>query len=391
MYTLRGLRFGALALSTMFVLAACEKPGAPTAPSSGGENLQLRFVSAPQVTPVTSVPQSRPYPGTKVQGEASVCKDASSPAGTYTFNVSAAHTHSGDLVATTVSLTPGQCSIVYNRVARAEGVSPFANITITEVIPGGAAYSLNRVLTDEDFVGPRTHSGPSVTFAANSHHGGYADFFNVPLGPPPAGLVNLGTAGPYAILAGSTVTCVTGAIVNGSIGISPGNALTGFGPCVNTGAKDLGNAAAAQAQLDLTAAYNALAALAAMVCPPANVISTDLGGTTKPAGVYCSATSLGVTGTLTLDGGGDPNASFVFQAGSTLTTAGNVVLIGGAQARNVYWLVGSSATIGVGSQWQGNIIALTSITLVDYATLIGRALARNGAVTLGTGNVITLP
>ncbi|OLE50550.1 MAG: hypothetical protein AUG74_22525 [Bacteroidetes bacterium 13_1_20CM_4_60_6] len=94
---------------------------------------------------------------------------------------------------------------------------------------------------------------------------------------------------------------------------------------------------------------------------------------------------------MTLDGGGDPNATFVFQAGSTLTTAGNIVMINGAQAQNVYWQVGSSATIGAGSRWQGNILALTSIAFVDNATLIGRALAQNGAVTLGTNNVITLP
>jgi hypothetical protein len=95
---------------------------------------------------------------------------------------------------------------------------------------------------------------------------------------------------------------------------------------------------------------------------------------------------------LTLDGGGDPNAVFVFQAGSTITTAGSIVLINGAQAKNVYWQVGSSATLGGGpATWQGNILALTSITLNNNVTLIGRALARNGAVTLGTGNTITLP
>ena len=98
-----------------------------------------------------------------------------------------------------------------------------------------------------------------------------------------------------------------------------------------------------------------------------------------------------MTGTLTLDGGGDPDATFVFQAGSSLITAGNIELINGAQAKNVYWQVGSSATLGTGSQWQGNIPALSSITLVETATLIGRALARNGAVSLGTGNTITLP
>jgi Ice-binding-like len=204
----------------------------------------------------------------------------------------------------------------------------------------------------------------------------------------PVPIVNLGSAAPFGILAGTTVTCVTGGVVNADIGISPGNALTGFGPCTLTGTKHLADPTAATAQNDLTTAYNTLAGLP---CPGANVIVADIGGTTKAAGVYCSASSIGVTGNLTLDGGGDPNATFVFQAGSTLTTAGNVILINGAQAKNVYFQVGSSATLGVGSAWQGNVIALSSITLNDNVTLTGRALARNGAVTLGNNNVITLP
>ena len=145
---------------------------------------------------------------------------------------------------------------------------------------------------------------------------------------------------------------------------------------------------AAQGQIDLTAAYNTLKNLP---CQAANIISANLGGTTKPAGVYCSGSTIGITGILTLDGGGDPNATFVFQAGTGLTTAGSIVLIGRADAKNVYFQVGSSATLGTASHIQGNILALTSITLVDNATLIGRALARNGAVSLGTNNVITLP
>jgi len=210
---------------------------------------------------------------------------------------------------------------------------------------------------------------------------------NVTSSSPPA-LPILGTASTYGILAGTTVTCITGGVINADIGISPGSALVGFGPCVYTGTANLANAAAAQAQLDLTAAYDSLFGLP---CPPANAIVADLGGTTKPAGVYCTASGIGVTGTLTLDGGGDPNAVFVFQAGTSLVTAGSVVLINGAQAKNVWWQVGTSATLGTASQWQGNILALSSITMVDTATLLGRALARNGAVTLGTNNVIILP
>ena len=206
--------------------------------------------------------------------------------------------------------------------------------------------------------------------------------------PPSASLINLGAAAPNGIMAGTAVTCVTGGTINADVSVSPGNTITGFGPCVITGVQHLADATAAQAQIDLTKAYNTLAGLP---CPPANAIVANLGGTTKTAGVYCTASGIGVTGVLTLDGGGDPNATFVFQAGSGLTTAGDIVLINGAQAKNVYWQVGTSATIGTASHWQGNIIAYTSITLVDNATLLGRALSRNGAVSLGTNNVITLP
>jgi len=189
-------------------------------------------------------------------------------------------------------------------------------------------------------------------------------------------------------MAGTAVTCISNGLISADVSVSPGSTVTGFPPCVITGVQHLADAVAAQAQIDLTGAYNTLAGLP---CAPANAIVADLGGTTKPAGVYCTASGIGVTGTLTLNGGGDPNAVFVFQAGSSLVTAGNIVLIGEAQAKNVYWQVGSSATLGTASQWQGNILALSSITLVDTATLLGRALARNGAVTLGTSNTITLP
>lgn len=204
-----------------------------------------------------------------------------------------------------------------------------------------------------------------------------------PVGP------SLGTAQAYGILAGTTVTCVTGGTINADVGVSPGSTTTGFPPCTITGATHLADATAATAQADLTTAYNALAGLACGT----TVTPADLGGRTLAPGIYCTATSLAVTGAVTLDGQGDANALFVFQMGSTLTTGttANIALINGAQAKNVWWQVGSSATLGTGTTFRGNILAFTSITLVDNATMLGRALARNGAVSLGTNNSITLP
>ncbi|MDO8665403.1 MAG: ice-binding family protein, partial [Gemmatimonadales bacterium] len=203
-----------------------------------------------------------------------------------------------------------------------------------------------------------------------------------------ASLIDFGAAAPNGIMAGTAVTCINNGLIQADVSVSPGNTITGFGPCVITGVLHLADAVALAGQNDLTTAYNTLQALP---CPPANAIVADLGGTTKAAGVYCTASSIGVTGVVTLDGGGDPNANFVFQAGTSIITAGDVVLINGAQAKNVYWVSGSSVTLGTASQFKGNVVALTSITLVDTANLIGRALARNGAVSLGTGNTITLP
>lgn len=205
---------------------------------------------------------------------------------------------------------------------------------------------------------------------------------------PPVGPA-LRSAATYGILAGSTVTCAGApGTINADVGVSPGTTTTGFPPCTITGATHLGDATSATAQGDLTTAYNALAAMAC-----GTTISADMGGTTIAPGVYCSASSVGVTGTLTLNGQGNANALFVIQAGSTLTTGttANIALINGAQAKNVWWQVGSSATLGTGTTFRGNILALTSITLVDNATMLGRALARNGAVNLGTNNSITLP
>jgi hypothetical protein len=292
----------------------------------------------------------------------------------------------------TITVTPNPATLQINTTQQFTAVGRDAAGNVVAITPvwsvtngGGTINSSTGLFTAGGVAG----TFPSTVRATSGTVFGTAtvNVTTTPPPPPPAPIVDLATAAPFGILAGSTVTCVTGGTVNAEIGISPGSALVGFGPCTS-GTTHLADAVAAQAQLDLTAAYNTLAGL-----PCGTVVGTaNIGGTTRATGVYCSASSMLITGDLTLDGGGDPNATFVFQAGSTLTTSGNIVLINGAQARNVYFQVGSSATLGVGpSTFRGNILAFTSITLNDDVTLIGRALARNAAVTLGNRNTITLP
>ena len=198
--------------------------------------------------------------------------------------------------------------------------------------------------------------------------------------------VGLGTAGSFAVLGGSTVTNTGPSVINGDLGVSPGSAVTGFPPGIVNGTIYAANAKAAHAKSDLITAYNNAAGQAC----DTNLTGQDLGGLTLTAGVYCFDSSAGLTGTLTLDGQGVAGARFIFQIGSALTTASSssVNLINGVQPCNVFWQIGSSATLGTATSFVGNIMALTSITLTTAATLEGRALARNGAVTLDT-NVIT--
>lgn len=209
--------------------------------------------------------------------------------------------------------------------------------------------------------------------------------------------VSLGTADNFAVLAGSGITDTTPSVVSGDVGLSPTTgaaigipasevtgtiyAVDAAGPVGSVNNATLVNAAKSA----LVTAYNDAAGQT-----PVSTVPTELGGTTKNAGIYDSAAgTFGITGTLTLDAQGDADAVFIFKAASTLITASasNVSLINGAQACNVFWQVGSSATLGTTSDFKGNILALTSITDNGGSTVEGRLLARNGAVTLNNTTV----
>ncbi|MGV1049282.1 MAG: ice-binding family protein [Solirubrobacterales bacterium] len=195
--------------------------------------------------------------------------------------------------------------------------------------------------------------------------------------------VGLGTADSYAILAGAGVTNTGPSVINGDLGTFPTPSVTGFGGAPNgtvNGATHQGDAAAALAKDDLTTAYNNAAGQG-----PPNTLATELGGQTLTPGVYTAASgTFGITGALTLNAQGNPGAVFIFQTATTLVsaTASQVNMINGAQACNVFWKVGSSATLGTSSVFRGNILALQSISLNNGVAVDGRLLARNGAVTL---------
>jgi hypothetical protein len=222
---------------------------------------------------------------------------------------------------------------------------------------------------------------------------------------------SFGAACTYGILAATTSTNTGASTVRGDLGLSPGSSVAGFqDPPANTyvgGGTHTGGlglvtgiihltdppppspTSAAAAQAALTVAYLDLAGRTA---PAPATVAGDLGGLTLAPGLYKSTSTLGITNTLTLDGGGNANAVWIFQIASTLTTAGSssIVLAGGAQSHHIFWQVGSSATLGTNSTFNGSILALTDITLKTGATLNGRALARNGAVALDT-NTVTVP
>jgi len=194
---------------------------------------------------------------------------------------------------------------------------------------------------------------------------------------------SLGSAARFAVLGSSTVTCTGATTITGSLGVSPGSAFTGFpAPCsVVGGTIHAADATALLAHADATKAY---AALLTETCNT-NLTGQDLGGQTLAPGVYCFSSSAGLTGQLTLNG----NGVYVFKIGSTLTTASNssVVLTNGARCGSVFWQIGSSATLGTGTTFVGNLMALTSDTVTTNVSVTGRVIALGGAVTLDTNTI----
>ena len=194
---------------------------------------------------------------------------------------------------------------------------------------------------------------------------------------------NIGTASNFAVLGSSTVTNAGNTIIVGNLGVSPGTSITGFGPGIVIGTTYAGGPIATQAHADAATAYGALSSAKCTTNEPA---VAKIGGQTLKPGVYCFPTSAAITGTLTLSGSG----VYIFKIGSTLTTAAgnsNVVLTNGASASNVFWKVGSSATLGTNSVLKGTVIAYSSITATTGASVDGRLIALNGAVTMDTNHI----
>lgn len=244
--------------------------------------------------------------------------------------------------------------------------------------------------TEDQAVGQANAASTSSTTDSGADQSTGTDQNVDQAGPPPdtsllAVAPTLGTVQSFAVLGGSTVTNTGPTVITGNLGVSPGSAITGFPPGIVDGETHAADAVALQARSDTTIAYDNLAGQAC----DTDLSGQDLGGMTLVPAVYCFSSSAQLTGALTLDAGGNSAAVWVFQIGSTLTTASNasVLLTNGADPCNVYWQVGSSATLGTGTEFAGNILALTSITLTTGANLTGRALARNGAVTLDTNTV----
>jgi hypothetical protein len=280
-----------------------------------------------------------------------------------------------------------------------EAMDPLTITTVTFTlgqeltpIPGTVTYEgLSAVFTPTDNLTANTTYTATVTtgvadLAGNALASNYVWSFTTGV-TTGQDSIDLGSANAFAILAGATVSSTGPSIVNGDLGVSPGSAVVGFPPAILNGLMFTGvGSLAGQAKLDLTVAFNDAAGRSVgPVSLPGN-----LSGLTLYPGLYTNSTSVMLSvGNVTLDAQGDENAVFIFQMGSTLTTGSStqVILSGGAKAGNIYWQVGTSATLGTTSIFKGNILASASITLATGATLEGRALTQTAAVTLDAATI----
>jgi len=274
--------------------------------------------------------------------------------------------------AVTFTLTDGgnvSGTVTYDVATKTATFTPSANLAIN------TTFTVNLTAGATDLAG-NTLTPFTSTFTTGSQ-----------VGQAPVALG--GTLTNFAVLGGSTVTNANATTVTGDLGVSPGSAVTGFPPGILIGIFHNGDATAAQAQVDLTAAFNDAKNRGGAPV----TVAGDLGGQTLLPGLYNSTSSLAISsGDLTLDAKGDSAAVFVFQMASTFTstTGRQIFLAGGATSANVFWEVGSSATLGSSSHFVGTILADTSITVVSGASVDGRVVCRSGAVTLDA-NAITRP
>ena len=292
-----------------------------------------------------------------------------------------------------ITITPNPASMAVNATQQFTASGQDANGVVVPISPaptwsvvngGGSINSSSGLFT----AGALSGSFANTIKATSGSISGFASV-TVTSASPSVG-PSLGTAAAFAVLGSTAVSCTGVSNIAGDVGVAPAGAVTGFpAPCTisapGRATPHINDAVATTAQADVTPAYNALAA---MPCGTA-LTGQDLGGKTLAPGVYCFTSSAQLTGILTL--AGPANGLWVFQVASALTTgtSAQVVLSGGAQAKNVFWQIGSSATLGQTTAFQGNIIAAVSVTLVQGASLHGRALSKAG-VTMDT-NIITLP